>query len=77
MPAIQKVARTRGREFWDSLDHNNLTQVLEAVTKGQRSNKVELFLTAYVPFLDKRKGYKRKVDCLYNRISSCFRLSRE
>jgi hypothetical protein len=31
MPIVQQIISTRGREFWDSLDPNNVRQVLEVV----------------------------------------------
>jgi hypothetical protein len=31
MPIVQQIISTRGREFWDSLDPNNMRQVLEVV----------------------------------------------
>ena len=31
MPIVQRIISTRGREFWDSLDPNNMRQVLEVV----------------------------------------------
>lgn len=33
MPAIRRIVPSRGAEFWDSLDPDNVQQVLEAVKK--------------------------------------------
>jgi hypothetical protein len=39
MPVVQQIVPTRGREFWDSLDPNNIKQVLEAVKEEVRAEK--------------------------------------
>jgi hypothetical protein len=31
MPALQRIIPSRGKEFWDTLDPDNMKQVLEAV----------------------------------------------
>ena len=31
MPALQRIIPSRGKEFWDPLDSDNMKQVLEAV----------------------------------------------
>lgn len=39
MPIFQRIIPSRGKEFWDSLDSENIKQVLEAVNslRGQQS----------------------------------------
>jgi hypothetical protein len=41
MPVVLKITPTRGREFWDSLDPNNVRQVLEAVKEEVKVEKAQ------------------------------------
>jgi hypothetical protein len=40
MPVVQQIVPTREREFWDSLDPNNIRQVLEAVKGEVKGEKI-------------------------------------
>jgi hypothetical protein len=42
MPVVQQIVPTRGREIWDSLDPNNMRQVLEAVKEVVKAKKLRL-----------------------------------
>ena len=38
MPAIQRIIPSRAKEFWDSLDPDNMKQVLETVKEEVKLN---------------------------------------
>jgi len=38
MPAVQRITPSRGKEFWDALDPDNMNQVLEAVKEEVKLN---------------------------------------
>jgi len=38
MPALQQIIPSRGKEFWDALDPENMKLVLEAVKEEVRLN---------------------------------------
>jgi hypothetical protein len=38
MPALQRIIPSRGKEFWDALDPDNVKQVLEAVKEEVKLN---------------------------------------
>jgi hypothetical protein len=45
MPAIRKIVPPCGREYWDSLDHENLKQVLEAVKEEVNCKGTLIYIT--------------------------------
>jgi hypothetical protein len=42
MPALTKIKLSRSEEYWDTLDHGNMKQVLEAIMTEVISNQPEL-----------------------------------
>jgi hypothetical protein len=42
MPALTKIKLSRSEEYWNTLDHGNMKQVLEAIMTEVISNQPEL-----------------------------------
>jgi len=68
MPALQQIIPSRGKEFWDALDPDNVKQVLEAVKEEfKRSEPAHEFhyvsTTSHdgLPYRDSKPCYR---DCL-------------